>query len=107
MALALIEPCSHASIYHNDDKVISETGRNLWETAGKLWTVRLAPSGRACLLTHGCLLVPDWNRGSKGGFKFKNSKCRRKPEGILTIVVLVLGDGTIRDAKGWRVHDRN
>lgn len=59
-------------IYYNDDKVIETYlgGRNLWETAGKLWTGRLAPSSRPGLLTDGCLLVPDQDIGSKGIFKF-------------------------------------
>lgn len=59
------------------------------------------------LLTNSCLFVPDWNIGSKGIFKFENSKSRGKPEGILEIVAVVLEDCTIRDAKGWTVNDRN
>lgn len=80
--------------------MISEPGRSLWETAGKLWTGRLATSSIPYLLMDGCLLVPDWSIGSKGILKFENFLTRGRPEGILAIAGMVLGDDTIGDAKG-------
>lgn len=80
---------------HNDDKVIPETGG----TAGKL-LLDWQTGSRPHLLINGCLLIPDWNIGSKRIFKFENSISRGKPEEILESVVMVVGDDTIRYAKG-------